>query len=66
MGKWDDDNISFQSPDVTIDCYDCIYKKDGLVGYANLYCEKYSSEKGKPVGILFRKEKCKFHKEIMD
>lgn len=59
MGKWDDSNISFNTPDEKIDCYDCIYRKEGMLGYKNAYCKKYQN--GKPNEILFGHKECKYY-----
>ncbi len=37
-------------PGDDIACKTCVYKKKGIIGYKNAYCEKYP--RGKPNSIL--------------
>ena len=47
-------------PSDEIACKRCMYRKDGLIGYKNRYCEKYPS--GKPLGILLDGDECGFYR----
>ena len=47
-------------PNNDIVCSTCVYKKPGIIGFKNAYCEKYTG--GKPNEILFEHHPCKFYK----
>lgn len=48
-------------PGSKIVCKDCIYRKKGVIGYKNAYCEMYP--RGKPNVILFKNADCQWHVE---
>lgn len=45
-------------PGDDIICRKCTFKRPGIIGYKNSYCEQY--DEGKPDGILFEGEPCRF------
>lgn len=44
-------------PDDKIKCRNCAFKKPGIIGYKNAYCDKYPY--GKPDNVLFKNADCK-------
>ncbi len=52
------ENMSPVFPSNDIDCKDCIFRKEGIIGYKNAFCSAYP--KGKPNGILFDNKKCEY------
>lgn len=56
-GKFSED-MSPVFPGKNIDCFNCVFKKPGKIGYKNAYCEMYP--RGKPNEILFQNAKCEY------
>lgn len=54
-----DDDMCPVFPRDDIVCSSCAYKKPGIIGFKNAYCEKYP--RGKPNNILFKNEPCKLY-----
>lgn len=52
----DDMSITFPGKDIV--CKNCRYRKRGVLGYRNTYCDMYPE--GKPSEILFKDQKCQF------
>ena len=48
-------------PDKDIICKDCAFRKKGVLGARNAYCDKYPE--GKPMGILFEHQSCTVYEE---
>lgn len=71
MDKREFDPIVGQFPDrEKVQCATCKHRlkiviagKD--IGPANAYCEEYTEEEtdGKPIGVLFQKQKCHYYEE---
>lgn len=59
--RYDDERLAWVSPSEEIDCASCIHRLPGKYGYQNSYCEKFKDGFGKPNGILFYKEHCKYY-----
>lgn len=55
------DDFNPVSPGNDIMCRKCIFKKAGVIGYKNGYCDAYPD--GKPNGILFNRDPCNFYTE---
>ena len=48
-------------PDKDIICKDCAFRKAGVLGARNSYCDKYPN--GKPLDILFEHTGCAYYKK---
>lgn len=53
------DDMSPVFPGNDIVCKDCMFRKSGIIGYKNAYCEIYP--RGKPNEILFKSAGCQWH-----
>lgn len=54
-------------PNNDIACKDCEFKKAGLIGFKDLYCQIYSPDlASKPNDILFKNGKCKYYMKEED
>lgn len=56
-----DDDMSPVFPDKKIKCKDCVFRKDGKIGYKNAYCDMFP--RGKPNEILFKNADCEYYQK---
>lgn len=62
--KYNGEETLWSKPSETIECFDCDYRLKGSpIGYRNGFCEKFKTGIGKPSGILWNGEHCKFYKK---
>ena len=54
-----DDDMSPVFPSDKIKCKNCVFKKDGIIGYKNAFCDMYP--RGKPDKILFENADCEYY-----
>lgn len=55
------ENMEPTFPQDDIICKTCAFKKAGIIGYKNGYCEMYAEPPGKPNAILFEHGKCQYY-----
>lgn len=46
-----------------VTCKDCAFRKKGMLGEINAFCEMYASGSGKPYSVLFQNDACQFKKQ---
>jgi len=64
--KYNNEELSWVTPNDDIACRDCLYKlSSSVLGYTNGFCKKYLDTglraKGKPYDVLFKNAKCDFY-----
>lgn len=42
-------------------CRDCVFRKRGLMGEVNSFCDMYAGGMGKPYDVLFQNGPCQFY-----
>ena len=60
MGRVDED-LSAVFPSDKIRCKTCVFRKRGVIGFKNGYCDVYREPPGKPNNILFDGAKCEHY-----